>query len=382
MPRMGRQFFASLMSIFKSVIFPIATLSGTIIGVGIFSLPYIASKIGFLAMMGYFLILGFLVILIHVFFGEVSLATPDLKRLPGFVKFYLGSKAEKISAASFIIGSFGSILAYLIVGGEFLGGLLSPYFGGSIFFWTLVYFVLGAGFVYFGIKWIEKIEFWGVISFFVILFFLFIRSQPFLKTENLFSSFDIKYLFLPYGPILFSLWGASLIPEIEEMMGKKKKLLNWVIISSILISILFYALFIYLVLGVTGATTTESALTGLRNILGNDAVNLGFIFGIIATFTSFITVGLTLKNVFHLDLKINKTFAWLITFFVPLFLFFIGIKQFIPVVSFVGAFMLGIEGIFILLMYRKIKKGKMKIFILPLFFLFILGIIYSMTEFL
>ncbi len=370
-----------MIRIFKSIIFPIATLSGTIIGVGLFALPFVASKIGFMAMMGYFLILGFLVIMVHIFFGEVSLATPDLKRLPGFAKFYFGKPAEKLAAASFIFGSFGSILAYLIIGGEFLGGLLTPYLGGGVFLWTLIYFILGAGFVYFGIKWIEKIEFWGVISFFIILFFLFIRSQSVLKIDNLFSSFDVKYLFLPYGPILFSLWGASLIPEIEEMMGKSKRLLKWVIISSVLISILFYILFTYVVLGVTGSQTTESALTGLRNILGNDAVNLGFIFGILATFTSFITVGLTLKNVFHYDLKINKQLAWLFTFFVPLALFIIGIKQFIPVVSFIGGFSLGIEGIFILLMYDKIKKGKGRIFVLPLILIFVLGIIYSMLEF-
>lgn len=366
----------------KSIVFPIATLAGTIIGVGIFALPYIASKIGFLAMMGYFLVLGFLVILLHIFFGEVSLATPDLKRLPGFAKFYFGKTAEKIAAASFIFGSFGSILAYLIIGGEFLGGLLAPYFGGDIFLWTLIYFILGAGFVYFGIRWIEKIEFWGLVSFFAILLFLFLRSQPFLKADNLLLPFDWKYLFLPYGPILFALWGASLIPEIEEMMGKNKRLLTLVITISVLISIVFYALFTYIVLGVMGNQTTESALAGLKNILGNDVASIGFIFGIIATFTSFITVGLTLKNVFHFDLKFNKNFAWLITFFVPLILFIIGIKQFIPVVSFIGGFSLGIEGIFILLMYDKVKKGKRRIFVLPLILIFILGIIYSVTEFL
>lgn len=374
-----------IMTFLRLIIFPIATLTGTIIGVGIFSLPYIASKIGFLAMTLYLLVLGFMVIMVHVFFAEVSLATPDKKRLPGFARVHLGKAAEKLAAITFITGSFGSLLAYLIIGGEFLGNLLLPYFGGNIFFWTIVYFALGLSFVYFGIKSIKTIEFWGVISFFVILFFLFGKSQTFLNLQNIFLPFNSNYLFLPYGPILFSLWGASLIPEIEEMMGRNKKWLKSVIVISMLISMIFYFLFTFLILGVTGSSATESALTGLKNILDQDAVIIGFFFGLIATFTSFITVGLTLKNVFHYDLKMNNKFACLVTFLVPLLLFLIGVNKFIPVISFIGAFALGIEGTLILLMYRKIKnknkKNGARFFILPFIFIFILGIIYAIGEF-
>ncbi|PIR07544.1 hypothetical protein COV54_00500, partial [Candidatus Jorgensenbacteria bacterium CG11_big_fil_rev_8_21_14_0_20_38_23] len=66
------------------LIYAIATLSGTIIGVGLFALPYITLKVGFWVMLCYFLVLGALVILIHSFFGELALKTPDYKRLPGF----------------------------------------------------------------------------------------------------------------------------------------------------------------------------------------------------------------------------------------------------------------------------------------------------------
>lgn len=331
-------------------------------------------------MMAYFLILGFFVILVQVVYGELALATPDMKRLPGFARFYLGRPAEKLAAFTFVAGSFGSLLAYLIVGGEFLGNLLSPYFGGSVIIWTLIYLILGAGSIYIGINWIKRIEFWGVLSFFVILFILFFRSQPFLKAENFSSAFDPNYIFLPYGPILFSLWGASLIPEIEEMMGRKKNLLKTVIISSVLISIIFYILFVYLVLGVTGSQTTESALVGLKNFLGDGIANLGFLFGVIATFTSFITVGLTLRNLVHYDLKIKKNYASLITFLVPLALFFMGLQKFIPIISFIGAAMLGIEGALILLMYKKMKKSNGGIIVLSLIFIFIFGIIYELVN--
>src|SRR3989344_6575338 len=270
----------------KVFIYGLATLSGTIIGVGLFSLPYIASKVGLWLMLAYLLTLGSLVILIHLFFGELALKTPDFKRMPGFAKIYLGSWGEKTAIISTILGLFGALLAYLIVGGEFLENLLSPIFGGTNLLYTILYFAAGAALIFFGIKIIAKIELWGLLLFFLILLAVFFRGMPSLKIENLFPSPDLNYLFLPYGAILFSLWGATLIPEVEETLGERKGLLKKIIIAASIIPLIVYLFFIFLILGITGPQTTESALAGLKNLLGNGVVSSLFLFGILTTFTS------------------------------------------------------------------------------------------------
>lgn len=365
----------------KTSILAISTISGTIIGVGLFSLPYITSKVGFWVMLGYFLVLGFLVIIVHLFFGELALHTPDFKRLPGFAKIYLGDWGEKIAFVSAILGIFGALLAYLIVGGEFSAVLLSPIFGGGNYPYTILYFAIGAALIYFGIKAIAKVEFFGLILFFLILILIFFRGQPYLQISNLFPKSDFSHLFLPYGAILFSLWAGSLILEAEEMLGENKKLFKKIIIISILIPIFVYLFFVYLILGITGSQTTESALTGLRNFLGDGIVSLGLLFGILTTFTSFIALGLTLKRVFCYDLKMNEKLSWLITCFVPLALFFIGFQGFIRVISFVGGILLGVDGILIILMYQKIAQKKMRILTYSLILVFVFGIIYEIIYF-
>jgi len=364
----------------KPFIYSVSTLSSTIIGVGLFSLPYITLKMGFWSMIGYFLVLGTLVLLIHYFFGELSLATPDRKRLPGFAKIYLGNWAEKLAYFSIILGIFGAILAYLIVGGEFLESFLAPFFGGGNLFYTIFYFVLGAVAIFFGIKFISKIEFWGLILFFVVLIFVFLKERFLINIGNLFLAQETKDFFLPYGPVLFSLWGATLIPEVEEMLGKDKKLLKKAIILATFIPIIIYLFFIYIILGICGFQTTESALTGLRNFVGEEIVMLMLFFGILATFTSFISMSLTLRNVFWYDLKINKNLAFLVVCFFPLFLFLVGIKRFIPIISVVGGVMLGIDGILILLMYGKIRPEK-KFLTYPLILVFLAGILYEIIYF-
>lgn len=353
-------------------------LSGTIIGVGFFSLPYISLKVGIWVMLGYFLVLGPLSILIHALFEKVALATPDFLRFPGYVRTHLGKGAEKVAFVSTIIGLLGSILAYLIVGGEFLTNLLSPIFGGGNALYTILYFLAGAALIFFGIKAISRIEFWAILLFFLILIIIFLKGFPQINLANFnigngFSG--MRNWFLPYGAILFSLSGAGLIPEVEEMLGTKKHLLNKVIVVSILIAILVYLSFIFLVLGVSGSKTTEFAITGLRDFLGNGVFNLGLVFGILTTFTSFIALGLNLKNTFQFDLKIKKHLSWAIACFAPLILFLAGVKQFIPVISFVGGIFLGLDGILILLMYKKIKPKA--VFVYPLALIFLLGIIYQ-----
>lgn len=363
----------------KKIIYPIALLSGTIVGVGLFSLPYITSKVGIFVMAGYFLILGTIAIIIHSFFGEIAIKTPDFLRLPGFAKIYLGEWGKRIALISTILGLFGAILAYLVIGGKFLEELLGPILGGGDVLYTLFYFTLGAFLIYSGVKLISKVEFWGLILFFLILIAIFFRGQSFLKIENLLLSPKPGYLFLPYGALLFSLWGAALIPEVEEMLGKNKKLLKIIIPIAILIPILICLFFIFLILGITGERTTESALTGLRIFLGDGIVSLSLLFGLLATFTSFIALGLTLKKVFWYDLKIEKRISWGLTCFVPLILFLIGFRSFIVIISLVGGVMIGVDAILILLMYQKIKPKNVLIY--PLILIFLGGIIYEIIYF-
>ena len=152
---------------------------------------------------------------------------------------------------------------------------------------------------------------------------------------------------------MFSLWGASLVPQIEEMLGHSKKLLSRVIIVSLLIPIIAYLCFTVIVLGLAGNTVTPSALTGLGTQFGWGIQVLLFLLGLVTTFTSLVLVGMTFKQVLQYDLHLRDSSAWLWTCLTPLALYLLGVQSFIGVISFIGAVFLAIDGINILLMYRK-----------------------------
>ena len=92
--------------------------------------------------------------------------------------------------------------------------------------------------------------------------------------------------------------------------------------------------------------------------MGNWALTIGYIFGIIATFTSFITLGLTVKKLFWYDYGLPKRLGWFLACFIPIILFIIGMQDFISVIGITGAVMLGIDGIIVTLIYLKMKKKQ------------------------
>lgn len=371
-----------LKELFRSYVYPIAMLSGSIIGVGFFALPYVAMQTGIWLMLLYFAVVTAIIVFLHVIFAEISLKTPDHKRFPGFAKFYFGRKGEAVALVVTILGILGALLAYLIVGGEFLTSILQPSFGGSNFAYTLIYFVLAGIIIFLGIKTISKVELWVLLILFLSILFVFLNGFLKIKAGNILimrSPYEIKNILLPFGPLMFALWGIGLIPEVEEMLIGKKHLIKKVVIIATLIPALFYVLFVLLVLSISGAHTSDSALVGLKFFLGDWAIMAALFAGVLSTFVAFVAQGFLLERTLILDLGIKKWQAFSMAVLTPLILFMLGVKSFIPLVSVLGGVLIGVSGILVLMMYKKI--GGKKIVIYPLSLVFIAGIIYQIFYF-
>jgi len=366
---------------------------GTVIGVGIFGLPYVAFKAGFYVTVFYFLLMVLIVISIHFIYGEIALNTKKLHRLPGYVGEYLSERWKKFSFIVVAVGLMGALLAYLIIGGQFLSSFLIPYLGGDSTLYTLLFFILGAYLVFRGIKSISGVELSLLLVFFIIIAVFFIKAFPFINVDY-FKNLDLKFLSLPYGVVLFSLWGSAVIPEIKEIFiasglkepGEIRKNLRKVIFWGIIFAAVVYLLFIFIVFGASGPKTSEEAISGLEKVLGSNIVKLGFIFGVITCFTSFIALALTLKKVLWYDFGFSKNIAWALTCFPPLILFLLGMRKFIEVVGFTGAIAIGAEGIIIIFLYQEFLRKKFSKKMNPVFYLltvvFILGIILEIIYFL
>ncbi|MDP2910344.1 MAG: aromatic amino acid transport family protein [bacterium] len=363
----------------------LAIFLGTIIGVGIFGLPFVAYKAGFFIVTFYFILMVSIVIWVNLIYAEVVLAEKKVRRFPGYVGEYLGKKWKNTSFIVMAVGLIGALLAYLIIGGEFLSSFLNPYLGGTPLLYTFLFFIPGAYLIFKGTKSISGVEIFLLFALLIILGVFFIKAFPYVDF-NQFDDIHLDFLFFPHGVVLFSLWGTALIPEMKEIVNGSRSVLRKVIISGIIISSLIYLLFIFIVLGASKPVVSEEAISGLNQVIRDDVVKLGFIFGVIACFTSFIALGLTLKKILWHDFGLSKNLSWALTCFLPLFLFLSGLREFIKVISLTGSVALGIEGIIIILLYRKFLKKKLFRPLNPVFYfligIFILGIALELFYFL
>ncbi len=331
-------------------LYALSILIGTIVGVGFFGLPYAALQAGYGTLLLYFVLLGAVVLLTHLFYAEFSLHTKGHHRLVGYASLYLGRFGKWLTFHVKMFGIFGALLAYLLIGGRFLASL----FGGSVILYTFLFFLAGAWLVWRGSRSIGPVELVLLGIFVLLVVIVFIAGIPSLRLENI-TGFSSAAFFLPYGIVLFSLWGIDAIPELRDLLWHDAKHMRRAITYGVLISICIYIVFTFFVLGISGTTTTKDALSGLAPHFGQTIMFFGYLLGVITSFTSFITFGLALRKTFTYDLRFPKFIAWTITCFVPLFLFVIGIQNFLTVISVTGALFIGIEAIIVFLIYIRFK---------------------------
>jgi len=331
----------------------VATLVGSIVGVGIFGIPYVISQVGFLPGIFYLFLLGSVSLLLHLLFSEVILRTKKDYRLPGYANFYLGNWAKYVVLFSTIVGISSSLICYIIAGGEFLSTIFK---GDFLVFAILFWFFLSIGIIL-GLKSISQFELLMFFLFILTLGTIFFVSLDYIRVEN-FSGFHPEKAFLPYGVILFAMSGTTAIPPLRRILRNKENELKKAIIIGTLIPLIFYIIFTFSVVGVCGSSTSPEAIKGLVEKIGDDFVLVGAVFGVMTISTSFLVLGIYLRDCLICDLGIKRFLATVFVIVVPLLALVLGVKAFVPLMAFIGIVFGAFEDVILILVFKKSKiKG-------------------------
>lgn len=361
-------------------------ITGMTIGAGILGLPYVVAQVGLLAGLIYVICLGLVMLCLNLMIGEIAVRTKQNYQLPGFAGKYLGSWAKGILSITIVLSGFGTLLAYII--GE--GQALSALFGGNPLWWSVFFWSVGSVIIWRGLQTIKKVE--KVLSFVVmsIIVGLSIYLWPYMVPMNFYLP-DISRIFLPFGVILFALHASPAIAEVHALLpGSQRRFKKAVIIGTV-IPIFIYVLFALAVVGVSGGMTTEVATVGLGEIFGSGVLIVGNLFAVLAMGAAFMGMGMALKQTFVWDHKLPKWVADYFVIAIPLLLFLIGFRNFITVLSMVGGIFVGIEAIFMVLIFWKAKRyGDVDanrygskhfwLLVLPVFAVFTFAMVFSIVN--
>lgn len=371
----------------------IGTIAGTIIGVGMFGLPYVALQSGFFVVVLYLMFFGVIVGLSHLMYLEVTMRTRPPHRLTGYVGLYMGNRWKTATFIQGLISLWGTLLIYSIIAAKFLSLLLplsvhtflSSSVVGLLDFFSLLlnspistsfysrisnpemllgilFFLFCAAIVWKGDEMIGKQELlftFPMVLLIIIMFFVAFSSPAF--PSGVIADIQAENWLLPYGITLFALSGFTAIPLIEHILAPAKKRgmkfnYPFIVLFATLLCSFVYILFVWAVVGTSGQATSQDALSGLRDFMGNDIIVLGALLGIFAIYTSFISTGIELQKTFQEDYRIRKNLAFLGALGIPFLLYLINIQNFITLANFVGALMGGYVGAIMVYLFWKAQK--------------------------
>ena len=338
-------------------------LSGMIIGVGMFVIPYAFAAVGFWFGVLELLILTGVILLFHLLYGEVVLATSEFHRLPGYAQIYLGRRAVFLARFSALFGITGVLLAYILLGSKFLQTVFLHFgVGGNNLFWASAITLAMALITFLPLRKEAAIN--GILTVVLIGFTIF------LSIFLLFFHFDASRLagfapsnsFIPYGVLLFALSGGAVIPDLVMVLGKERSSVRRAIGIGTIIPAALYFLFALAVVGTFGIGVSEETISSLGALDGGYLMFFGSLIGFLAVFTSFIVLGKSFQILLNLDFKFPRVLAWIIAVFLPFLLYLAGLQNFIAIIGAVGAIAVGIDSALTIAIYHKIKQNKGSVF--------------------
>jgi len=368
-------------------IYAIAVQVASIIGIGFLAVPFVMSKAGFGVGLIYLVVMSGFIILTYLLYGEVILRTHYRHQLVGYVHKYLGGLARKISLFTFWVGVYGSTIGVLIVNGRFLSDALkmlniqiNPVVLSTLFF------IVAVSLVYWGLRTVARVDF--IIMFFVLLtvLLIFIVGLPAVRLENYsFSSGNL--FFLPFGVILYSLYGVQGVPLVREVLAGQEHRLRKAIMWGVAIPTVIYLIFALTVVGVAGENVTPTAMDGLGQYLGPQVILVGLILGFLTSSTIFLSIATAFKESLTEDFHFRRRWHFIAFLLPALFLFLARVRDFIEIIGLVGGVSVSIEMILLLLVYVKCKHSGERLpeysiripvpFIYLMMLLFGLGAVYT-----
>lgn len=355
-----------------------ALTAATAVGAGIFSLPYIFLEAGWLLGALYLLIISFFLSFAHSFYYRVLEADGGNKRLLGLSGRYFGGVGRFFGLIVIIGGLILALVIYLILAGEF-SELLRP---GTRTLGTFLFWLVGSLPIILGLRRLIFSEFLGALAMVFIIGLVFFGAASGNLPEI--ASVNWREAFLPFGPILFSLaaWTAvepafDYSKKAGQAPGRSRQAMAWGI---------YFAAFLYLlfVLGILGTVSeiTPDTVSGLGEWPAWKFLSV-VVLGFFAIWTSYIPIGLEIKNSLLHDLAWPRLAAAATVFLLPPALLLLSLGDFLKVLGLAGGVFLGLEYLLILMVGKRalVLRAPQKLLVNFLMLVFILGAVYEIYYF-
>ncbi len=333
----------------------IRPLVGQMVGAGLFSLPFVFSQAGFgvgLLALGVSAVVSIITLLM---FADLALALKGHHRFVGLIHELTGPVGGFFAAIGLFGSIYGALVAYTLIGGSFAYAVFSPILPLQLSVYRLLFFIASAILIAGGAMTVARYQKYLICLYVLGIALLAIIAAPHLALEHFVFTTGHSW-FLPFGVTLFSLTAFAAVPEMRDILGKQKALLpRAVIVGTVAVAIL-YAVFAFIVVGITGLSTSPETLHGLSGTLGLGFVALASAVGLCTVTTAFISQGLVMHNTLLYDYRLRYFTSLAIALGIPIIILALGVTDVTRVIDVTGGLFVGLMGLCIVTAYESLRR--------------------------
>jgi amino acid permease len=282
------------------------------VGSGILAVPYLAAHNSLREILLILLITYVFNLLLHLIIAELSYNNGGAQFISCFNRELFSGKLKKV-LTWLAFGLLG--LSVLVNVSGFLTGaaaVFRSWFGLSDTLGILLFYVVGAGVVLFGLKLVGICEKYAVAAMIGVIVILFAATlmKPLNALPSGFKGFGNAIALL--GMVSFSLSAVMSTPQVVNGLEGDAKRIRGAIALGLGINLcLIFLVTLMTLLGVGKDVTENGALVDLAGKLGGWVSIVGYVFTLLALATSFWANTLNLRDIIHEQTKWGLKPSWL-----------------------------------------------------------------------
>ena len=331
-------------------------ITGYGIGGGVLAMPYLAAQNGvFVAAL--LLIAAFLAsYLLHMMIADLAIKCGAGTQIVSvFSRFLFRGKAKMPLTISFFVLMAvvlcANLAAYIAGSADVLTGLLP--ISGLVA--KLIFFVLAASVVLFGLKAVgvsEKIMVTAIFAIIAALAVFSFTAQPHAMPVKVGT---VKTALAYFGMAMFAFSAFFSIPQaVEGLDGDERKVKKAVFLGLgnnliLIVVITFCAL-------LASSEVTAVATTGWSAGIGDWAKIAGGVFTVLAMLTTYWSISLALSGIVHEQLKWSEKLCWLIAALPSLVLALLNFSGFLDFLEMAGGAIAIIVAVMVVPAYRNARR--------------------------
>lgn len=323
------------------------------VGAGILSVPYLASRNSWYDMVWIVVVVYLFNLLLHFMIAELSYNNGGAQFIKCFEnELFVGRLKTIFTWAAFALLGFSVLVN---VSGFITGAaaVLVAWLGIPQVAAMLLFYVVAAGVVFFGMKLVgicEKIAVFSMAAVIGILLIATLMGQLYPLSTQFVATSNVLAL---YSMIAFSLSAVMSVPQVVKGLNGDVKKIRGSIAAGTGINLVLILLITFMTLVGAGPGISENgALVDLSARLGGWVSIVGYIFSLLALATSFWVNTLNLRDIINEQLKWNTKLCWAVASVPCLFIAMLGITSFVGFTRLAGVVQV-LTGVGVIIAYNR-----------------------------